>query len=534
MQEVLQRVHDNGYVYKGLYEGWYCPRCADFKSENEQGPDHTCLIHNIPLTREEEENYFFALSKFQQQLEELLAGDFVQPKARANEARAFVAQGLEDVSLTRGKLTWGVRVPWDESHVFYVWFDALLNYYTALSMRGAATTWRTASGARRRSTSSARTSSSSTRSTGRRCSWRRGSRSRAASSSTASCSATTGARCRSPTATCSTRSRSSTASAPTPCASTSCATSASARTAACSMAGVESRYTTELANDLGNLASRTIKMVERYRDGEVPRRRAGHDAGLRGARATRSPSAMDAWRITRRARARLAARPPAERATSRSRPRGSSRRTPTGPPTSTARSRRSSTACAASRTCSSRSSPTRWAKLTRRRRGRPRRVARAAVPEARSGRARDRQPHPSGQLRARRRRPRPRPPSRRASSGCSPSAPTRRPCRAALQAAERFPQVYAAIGRHPNSATGFDDADLADLKALAQHDRCRAIGETGLDFYRDRTPPPDQQRAFEAQIELARETGKPLVIHTRAADDPTIATLSDQADGRHA
>ena len=104
-------------------------------------------------------------------------------------------------------------------------------------------------------------------------------------------------------------------------------------------------------------------------------------------------------------------------------------------------------------------------------------------------------------------------------------------CRAALQAAEQFPQVYAAIGRHPNEATGFDDADLAELEALAGHERCVAIGETGLDFYRDRTPPDDQQRAFEAQIELARAAGKPLVIHTRAADDPTIATLASKADG---
>ncbi|HEX8123578.1 MAG TPA: TatD family hydrolase [Solirubrobacteraceae bacterium] len=104
-------------------------------------------------------------------------------------------------------------------------------------------------------------------------------------------------------------------------------------------------------------------------------------------------------------------------------------------------------------------------------------------------------------------------------------------CRAALQAAERFPQVYAAIGRHPNSATGFDDNDLAELEALAAHERCRAIGETGLDFYRDATPPADQQRAFDAQIELARTTGKPLVIHTRAAEDPTIATLATKAQG---
>ena len=134
VQEILQRVHDNGHVYKGMYEGWYCPRCADFKNETEQGPGHTCAIHEIPLTREQEENWFFRLSAFQSKLEELLDDpDFVQPAARRREARAFVAQGLQDVSLTRGKLTWGVQVPWDPSHVFYVWFDALLNYVTALS-----------------------------------------------------------------------------------------------------------------------------------------------------------------------------------------------------------------------------------------------------------------------------------------------------------------------------------------------------------------------------------------------------------------
>jgi len=104
-------------------------------------------------------------------------------------------------------------------------------------------------------------------------------------------------------------------------------------------------------------------------------------------------------------------------------------------------------------------------------------------------------------------------------------------CRAGLAAAEDFPQVYVAIGRHPNSATGFDDADLAELQALAAHEKCVAIGETGLDFYRDYAPHPDQQRAFEAQIELARATGKPLVIHTRAADDDTLRTLDQRAGG---
>ena len=105
-------------------------------------------------------------------------------------------------------------------------------------------------------------------------------------------------------------------------------------------------------------------------------------------------------------------------------------------------------------------------------------------------------------------------------------------CRAALAAAEDFPQVFAAIGRHPNAAKGFEDADLVELRALAAHERCAAIGETGLDFYRDSVPPrADQQRAFAAQIELARETRKPLVIHTRAAEEDTLAQLAAEADG---
>jgi TatD DNase family protein len=100
-----------------------------------------------------------------------------------------------------------------------------------------------------------------------------------------------------------------------------------------------------------------------------------------------------------------------------------------------------------------------------------------------------------------------------------------------VAAAEAFPQVYAAVGRHPNYATGFDDADLAELRALAAHPRCVAIGETGLDFYRDYAPRADQERAFAAQIALARETGKPLVIHTRAAEQDTLDTLAAHAQG---
>jgi TatD DNase family protein len=103
--------------------------------------------------------------------------------------------------------------------------------------------------------------------------------------------------------------------------------------------------------------------------------------------------------------------------------------------------------------------------------------------------------------------------------------------RTALQAAEDFPQVHAAVGRHPNHAEGFDGADLADLEALAAHARCSAIGETGLDYFRDYAPRADQEHAFHAQIELARATGKPLVIHTRAAEDDTVTTLKARAHG---
>jgi methionyl-tRNA synthetase len=132
VQEIVQRVHDNGYVYEGTYEGWYCPRCADFKTESEIAEGNTCPIHGIPLEREREENWFFKLSAFQGQLERLYEDrpDFVVPDFRRNEAVSFIKQGLQDVSLSRPKLQWGVPLPWDPEQVMYVWWDALLNYVT--------------------------------------------------------------------------------------------------------------------------------------------------------------------------------------------------------------------------------------------------------------------------------------------------------------------------------------------------------------------------------------------------------------------
>lgn len=104
--------------------------------------------------------------------------------------------------------------------------------------------------------------------------------------------------------------------------------------------------------------------------------------------------------------------------------------------------------------------------------------------------------------------------------------------RGALLAVDRFEgTVFAAVGHHPNDAGDFTDADAAALAELARDPRCRAVGETGLDYYRDTAPKDAQLRAFHAQIAIARDVGKPLVIHTREADDDTIATLAAEAAG---
>jgi TatD DNase family protein len=102
---------------------------------------------------------------------------------------------------------------------------------------------------------------------------------------------------------------------------------------------------------------------------------------------------------------------------------------------------------------------------------------------------------------------------------------------AALRAAETYPEVYVAIGHHPNDATGYTSAITDELRELAQHPRCLAIGETGLDDFRDYAPRADQERAFDAQIALAHELAKPLIIHTRAAEEDTVSWLTTKAQG---
>jgi TatD DNase family protein len=101
----------------------------------------------------------------------------------------------------------------------------------------------------------------------------------------------------------------------------------------------------------------------------------------------------------------------------------------------------------------------------------------------------------------------------------------------ALAAATEHEDVFAIVGRHPHNTTGFDDAALEEIERLAAaHPKARAIGEIGLDYYRDHAPRDDQRRAFEAQLELARRLGLPVAIHTRAAEDDTFALLREHSE----
>ncbi len=132
-RKFIQKVYDNGHIYKGTYEGLYCEGCESFKTEKEL-ENGKCPIHLTPVERRSEPCYFFALSKFQDRLLRYYEEnpDFIQPESRRNEVLALVQAGLQDVNITRTGQNWGIRVPFDESFTIYVWFDALLNYITAI------------------------------------------------------------------------------------------------------------------------------------------------------------------------------------------------------------------------------------------------------------------------------------------------------------------------------------------------------------------------------------------------------------------
>ncbi|UYM06597.1 methionine--tRNA ligase [Solicola gregarius] len=138
VQEFWQRLYDAGEVYQGEYEGPYCVACEEFKLDSEliEGEDGVklCPIHERPVDIVSESNYFFPLSKYADRLLELYDANptFVQPESARNEVISFVKQNLTDLSISRSTFDWGIRVPWDDKQVLYVWIDALLNYVTAI------------------------------------------------------------------------------------------------------------------------------------------------------------------------------------------------------------------------------------------------------------------------------------------------------------------------------------------------------------------------------------------------------------------
>jgi len=143
VQKFLQHLYDTGFIYRGSYEGNYCVGCEEYKTEADliEGESAfsgqaVCAIHSKPVEKLQETNYFFKLSEFE---DKLLAhyeanAKFIQPESARNEVVSFVRRGLEDLSISRSKekFDWGIDIPWDDSHITYVWFDALLNYITAI------------------------------------------------------------------------------------------------------------------------------------------------------------------------------------------------------------------------------------------------------------------------------------------------------------------------------------------------------------------------------------------------------------------
>jgi methionyl-tRNA synthetase len=133
-QKLMQAAYDNGWIELRPYAGWYCVSCEAYYTEDDLLEGRRCPIHRTPVEWLEEENYFFKLSEFTEPLLKWYAEfpEAVTPEAKRNEAVGLIKGGLRDISISRTSITWGVPVPWDEGHVFYVWYDALINYATAI------------------------------------------------------------------------------------------------------------------------------------------------------------------------------------------------------------------------------------------------------------------------------------------------------------------------------------------------------------------------------------------------------------------
>ena len=133
-EKFLTALYESGDVYKGTYEGYYCRPCERFIPEKELTDEKICPIHKLPLEWLEEDNYFFRLSKYQDRLLAHIQAnpEFVYPESRRNELLRVLDSGLEDISISRSSVSWGISLPFDREHIVYVWIEALMNYMTGL------------------------------------------------------------------------------------------------------------------------------------------------------------------------------------------------------------------------------------------------------------------------------------------------------------------------------------------------------------------------------------------------------------------
>lgn len=131
VQELLKKIKDNGHLYEGEYEGYYCVACETFYTETDV-PDHVCPIHKTPLELLKEKNWFLKISSFSEIIKKKIESDELEvwPKERKNEIASLLDKGFHDIAISRPNVKWGIPLPWDEEQTVYVWVDALINYVT--------------------------------------------------------------------------------------------------------------------------------------------------------------------------------------------------------------------------------------------------------------------------------------------------------------------------------------------------------------------------------------------------------------------
>lgn len=136
VEELLLKIKENGYLYEGEYEGYYCTACETFYTETDV-PDHICPVHNTALELIKEKNWFLKISEFIPKIKKNIeTEDFIWPDSAKNEILSWIEKGFNDIAISRPNVKWGVPLPWDKSQTVYVWVDALINYVTGAKANG--------------------------------------------------------------------------------------------------------------------------------------------------------------------------------------------------------------------------------------------------------------------------------------------------------------------------------------------------------------------------------------------------------------